>query len=84
MTGMLLTGVFANQAINPGNTTGNGLFFGEPKLFFIQVIAMIGISIFAFGGTFLLLFITDKIIPLRVSEAEELIGLDISQHNEKL
>ena len=36
MVGMLLTGVFANQNVNAGNTTGNGLFFGETHLFFVQ------------------------------------------------
>jgi Amt family ammonium transporter len=84
MTGMVLTGVFASQAVNPGNATGNGLFFGETKLFTVELLAMAGISVFAFGGTLLLLFITNKIIPLRVSEAEEQVGLDISQHDEKL
>lgn len=84
MTGMLLTGVFASQAVNPGNTTGNGLFFGETRLFLVELGAMVGISVFAFGGTLLLLFITDKLIPLRVSEEEEQAGLDLSQHDEKL
>lgn len=84
MVGMLLTGVFANQELNPGNATGNGLFFGEARLFLIQAGAMIGVSVFAFGGTLLLLKITDLISPLRVTEADELAGLDLSQHGERL
>src|SRR5476651_1836010 len=36
MAGMLLTGVFANQHVNAGNTTGNGLFFGETHLFLVD------------------------------------------------
>ena len=84
ISGIILTGVFASQAVNPGNTTGNGLFFGETKLFFAHMIALVGVSIFAFGGTFLLLKLTDLITPLRVSAEEELEGLDISQHGEKL
>jgi len=84
MVGMVLTGVFANQAINPANETGNGLIFGETHLFFVQTIALIGASIFAFFGSLLLLKITDMISPLRVSEDEERVGLDISQHGESL
>jgi len=84
MVGMLLTGVFANQKVNAGNTTGDGLFFGHTHLFFVQLIALVGVSIFAFFGSLLLLKITDMISPLRVSAEEEEIGLDISQHGEKL
>src|SRR3569833_299854 len=84
MVGMLLTGVFAHQNVNPGNTTGNGLFFGHTHLFFVQCIAMVAVSIFSFGGSFVLLKITDMIAPLRVSKEEEAIGLDITQHGEKL
>lgn len=84
MMGMLLTGVFASQNINPSNTTGNGLIFGETKLFIVQIVTMICVSVFAFGGTFILLKITNWISPLRVSEQEEKDGLDLSQHGEKL
>ena len=84
MVGFLLTAVFANQAINSGNTTGNGLFFGETHLFYVHLVTMIVVSAAVFGGTFVLLKITDLITPLRVSEAEESAGLDISQHEEKL
>ncbi len=84
ISGMLLTGVFAWQGINPANTTGNGLIYGETKLFLIQFFTMVGVSAFAFFGTLLLLRITDWISPLRVSMEEEIVGLDMSQHGEKL
>ncbi|RFZ90508.1 ammonium transporter [Mucilaginibacter conchicola] len=84
MVGMLLTGVFANQNVNPNNTTGDGLFFGHTHLFLIQLVALIATSIFAFVGSMVLLKITDMISPLRVSKEEEELGLDISQHGEKL
>ncbi|MDB5015692.1 MAG: ammonia channel protein [Mucilaginibacter sp.] len=84
MVGMLLTGVFASQKVNSGNTTGDGLFFGHTHLFFVQCIALVGVSIYAFFGSLLLLKITDMISPLRVSAEDEIIGLDISQHGEKL
>ncbi|MDB5148639.1 MAG: amt [Mucilaginibacter sp.] len=84
MVGMLLTGVFASQHVNPNNTTGNGLFFGETHLFIVQLVALVCVSVFAFFGSLLLLKITDMISPLRVSAEEEEQGLDISQHGEKL
>jgi Amt family ammonium transporter len=84
MVGMLLTGVFAHTNINSANVTGNGLFFGETHLFLVQLGAMIGVSIFAFFGSLLLLKITDMIQPLRVTAEEETLGLDMSQHGEKL
>ncbi|HJP62790.1 MAG TPA: hypothetical protein VJ844_05080, partial [Mucilaginibacter sp.] len=84
MVGMLLTGVFAHQNVNPGNTTGNGLFFGQTHLFFVQCIALVAASVFSFFGALLLLKITDMISPLRVTKEEEAMGLDITQHGEKL
>ncbi len=84
MVGFMLTAVFANQAINSANTTGNGLLFGETHLFMVHFVSMVVVSAFVFGGTFVLLKLTDLITPLRVNEAEELVGLDISQHGEKL
>ncbi|MBW4889643.1 ammonium transporter [Mucilaginibacter sp. HMF5004] len=84
MVGMVLTGVFAHQNINSANITGNGLFFGETHLFLIQCEALVGVSVFAFFGSLLLLKITDMLSPLRVSLEEEAVGLDISQHGEKL
>jgi Amt family ammonium transporter len=81
--GMLLTGIFANKNINPA-VIDNGLFFGATKLFGVQAVAMVGVSLFAFCGTWILLKVTNWITPLRVSAEMEFIGLDISQHGEKL
>jgi Amt family ammonium transporter len=83
ITGMILTGIFAHKNIN-GAVATNGLFFGETGLFLAHMIALVAVSIFAFGGSFLLLKLTDLISPLRVTAQEELEGLDLSQHGEKL
>lgn len=83
MVGMLLTGVFATNAINPA-ITDNGLFFGEWKLFSVHVLGLIGATVFIVVMAFLLLKLTDMISTLRVSESEEEVGLDISQHGERL
>ncbi len=82
MMGMLLTGIFATKSVNPAGA--NGLFYGETTLFGKHLIALVAVSVFAFFGSFLLLKITDLISPLRVSVAEEVMGLDISQHDEEL
>lgn len=84
MTGMLLTGIFAHQNVNGGNTTGNGLYYGSTHLFFIHLAALVAVSVFAFFGSLLLLKITDMMSKLRVSPAEEQMGLDVSQHDEGL
>ncbi len=81
---MLMTGIFAHQGINAANTTGNGLFYGETKLFLIHLTALGIVVAFSFLGTFVLLKITDLITPLRVSPEDETVGLDVSQHQEKL
>ncbi len=84
MVGMLLTGVFATKAVNPAGVVTNGLFYGETHLFFIHILALIGVSAFAFFGSMILLRITNAIRPLRVSADDEIIGLDQSQHDEEL
>lgn len=83
MVGMLLTGVFADKSINE-IVPGNGLYYGETTLFTHHLIAMIGVSLFAFLGTLLLLYIVNKITPLRVDPEKEELGLDLSQHGEKM
>ncbi len=83
ISGMILTAVFAHKNIN-STVVNNGLLYGETKLFITQIIAVVGVSVFAFFGTLLLLKITDLISPLRVTEEEEHAGLDWSQHGEKL
>lgn len=83
MVGMLLTGIFAHQAVNGANTTGNGLYYGETKLFLAHLAGLGGVVAFSFLGAFALLKLTDLISPLRVLQEEEEAGLDISQHGEQ-
>jgi Amt family ammonium transporter len=85
MVGMLLTGVFASNAVNSAVAIGNqGLIYGDTSLFLTQLKAMVIVSIFAFTASYFLFFIVNKITPLRVSEDKEELGLDISQHGEYL
>ena len=73
ITGMVLTGIFAQ---------GVGLFYGEYKTFLFHLLALVIVSVFTFGGSYLLYRLTDMIIPMRVSPKSERIGLDITQHDE--
>jgi Amt family ammonium transporter len=84
IVGFLLTAVFADQNINAANTTGNGLFFGETKLFTVHLLTTLGVIVFVALGSYIILKITDLLTPLRVTAEEEQQGLDISQHGEKL
>lgn len=79
--GALATGLFASTAINPGG--GDGLFFGNPGQLWIQFIAVIATWVFAFFGTLIILFALKATIGIRISNEEEQMGLDLSQHNEK-
>ena len=78
--GALATGLFASKAINPD--AADGLFFGNPHQFVVQVIAVLACMVLAFVGTVILLKLVDALIGLRVSGEEEQIGLDLSQHEE--
>ena len=78
--GALATGLFATVAVNSAGA--NGLFYGNPKQFLIQLLAVGVVWVFSFGMTLLLGKLVDMTIGLRVSPTEEIIGLDISQHGE--
>jgi Amt family ammonium transporter len=82
MMGMILTGVFATKSVNAAGA--DGLIYGETGLFVKHLIALVVVSAFAFFGSLLLLKVTDMISKLRVSEADEIAGLDMSQHDEEL
>ena len=83
MVGMVLTGVFANPEVN-SLVVEPGLIFGHTDLFVKHLVALVGVSAFAFGGSYALLYITNLITPLRVTEEYEKEGLDKSQHGESL
>lgn len=74
--GMLLTALFANG-------TNASLLHGGITVFTHHMIALLLVSVFTFGGAYLLFKLTNSIIPLRVSEESETMGLDWSQHGEK-
>lgn len=81
IVGMLLTGVFATKTVNPGGV--DGLLYGNPEFFFIQLKGVLIVIAFSFVVSFLIFKVVNLIQPIRVTSEEEEEGLDASQHNEK-
>jgi Amt family ammonium transporter len=75
IVGMMLTAVFADNV---------GLIYGETTTFAHHIYALGIVATFVLGGSYLLYWLSDITIPVRVSDAEEEMGLDISQHGESL
>jgi len=78
--GTCAVGFFASKVINAAGA--DGLFFGNPHQLAVQCISLLVTALYAFGVTLLLLVLINKTIGLRVSEEEEVMGLDLSQHEE--
>jgi Amt family ammonium transporter len=84
LVGMVMTGLLANTAVNAGNTTGNGLLFGETTLFTTHMIALVIVIAFTFIGSMVILKVTDLISSLSISPEEREVGQDLSQHGENV
>jgi Amt family ammonium transporter len=80
MTGILFIGFFAQAA---WSGVSDGGFYGNWSLLGWQAIAAIAAPVWAFCGTFVLLRAIEVVSPLRVTEREEALGLDVTQHGEE-
>jgi Amt family ammonium transporter len=78
--GALATGLFATTAVNEAGK--NGLFFGNPGQLWIQFVGVAATWIFAFLMTFIILKVLDRIMGLKVSDEDEVRGLDVTEHSE--
>jgi ammonium transporter, Amt family len=78
--GTLGAGLFAEKLINPAGA--DGLFFGNPHQLVVQIMAIAVVAVYSFVVSIVLLKLIDWTIGLRVTEEEEMMGLDISQHEE--
>ena len=78
--GALATGIFASKLINPAGA--DGLLYGNWDLLRVQLVAVISTIAFASVGTLVILVLVKAVIGLRVTEREERLGLDLSQHTE--
>lgn len=79
--GAVATGLFATKAVN--ELGADGLLYGNPSQFFVQVGSAMAAAVFSFGVTWLLAKGLHRLIGLRVSPSEEEVGLDISEHGER-
>ena len=75
ISGMILTGVFASKV---------GLVNGVYETFFYHLLALMICAVFCFFGSLLLFKVVDVILKIRVRPDQEIRGLDISQHGEKI
>jgi Amt family ammonium transporter len=84
LVGMVMTGLLAHTAVNGGNTTGNGLLFGELGLFQVQMIGLVIVVAFTFFGALAILKLTDMFSSLKITAEEKIVGQDVSQHGENV
>jgi Amt family ammonium transporter len=77
--GALLTGVFAEKALNGAF---DGALFGNPAQILAQGAAVLGAMFYSGAGTFVVLKLIGLVMPLRATAAEEAEGLDITTHGE--
>jgi Amt family ammonium transporter len=80
ITGILFIGFFANRS---WNGVSNGLLFGHPGQLGWQAVAAVAAPVYAFAATFVILKLIGLMMPLRVTELEEALGMDVIQHGEE-
>ena len=78
--GAIATGIWASKAVNPAGA--DGLLHGNPIQIWIQTKAVIVTIVYSFFVGLVLLKVVDLVMKLRVSEHEERVGLDLTQHRE--
>ena len=81
ITGALLTGVFATRAVNPSGA--DGLLAGHPAQLGVQAVAVAGAIVIAGAGTAAIFGVLRAFGSLRVTLADEIAGIDVSQHGEQ-
>jgi ammonium transporter, Amt family len=80
LVGILFIGFFADKS---WNGVADGLVYGDAGTLGWQTLAALSAPVYAFGMTFALLKLMALVMPLRVTEAEEAIGMDVGQHGEE-
>lgn len=79
--GTLAIGFIASTIINPAGP--NGLFYGNPSQLGIEALGVAVSALLGFAGTVLIMKIINSTVGLKVKDAEESIGLDLTQHAER-
>jgi Amt family ammonium transporter len=78
--GIVLCGVFASTVFNPAGV--DGLLRGNTKFFFVQLLAILISTVWAFAFTYGMLWLIDRVTAVKVDEAGEAAGLDELLHGE--
>jgi Amt family ammonium transporter len=79
--GTIALGVFASTAVNSAGA--DGLLAGNASFLVKQTVAVLIASVWAFAFTYGMLFVINKITPVKVSEQDEAMGLDTALHSEQ-
>jgi ammonium transporter, Amt family len=79
-TGILFIGFFAQQS---WNGVSDGLLYCNADQLLDQALAALAAPTYAFVATFVLLKVMGALMPLRVSERDEALGMDVTQHGEE-
>jgi Amt family ammonium transporter len=79
--GTIMLGMFASTQVNSAGS--DGLFFGGAGFFGTQVVAVVVAAVYAFVFTYCMLWIINKITPVRVTPEQEIKGIDVAIHDEK-
>ena len=80
LTGILFTGFFAQAS---WNGVADGLVYGDAGTLAWQALAAVATPVYAFGATYALLRLVGLVMPLRASDHEQAIGMDVVQHGEE-
>jgi ammonium transporter, Amt family len=79
-TGILFLGLVAQIG---WNGIADGLFYGDASQFWAQALAAVVTPVYAFVATFVLLKLVGAVMPLRASEHDEAVGMDVVYHGEE-
>ncbi len=80
--GAILTGVFAQEALN-GIANANGLLFGKPEQVVTQIVAVGAAIVYSGVVSFVLLKAIGAVVPLRAGASDETVGMDMCMHGEE-
>ncbi|NUM59142.1 MAG: ammonium transporter [Bdellovibrionaceae bacterium] len=80
--GTIMTAIFASKAVNPAGA--DGAIYGDFTLLKAHLIGSLAVATFSLVGTFVVFKVANALVGMRVSESDENIGLDASQHDEEI
>jgi len=81
MIGIIMLGILGSKAVNP--LGADGLFYGNADFFIKQIGTIIASSVYAFGFTYLMLMLIDRVTPVKIAAEDQHNGLDEAIHGEQ-